>query len=125
MKDHKKSIITMMELKKIGIELYLDDFGTGYSSLQYLKRLPINVIKIDRSFIKDIGIDENNEAIVEAILLMANSLKKNCIAEGVETKEQLHFMVEHGCYLIQGYLFSKPLPGEYIAELLEQKLDLL
>ncbi|MFT5450983.1 MAG: diguanylate cyclase (GGDEF)-like protein/PAS domain S-box-containing protein, partial [Enterobacterales bacterium] len=123
MKDHKKSIQTMMELNKIGVELYLDDFGTGYSSLQYLKRLPINVIKIDRSFIKDIGIDENNEAIVEAILLMANSLKKYCIAEGVETKEQLHFMIEHDCNLIQGYIFSKPLPVEYIAKLLERKLD--
>jgi len=118
MKDHKKSILTMNKLNEIGIELLLDDFGTGYSSLQYLKKFPINIIKIDRSFIKDIGINDNNEAIIQAILLMAKSLKKYCIAEGVETQQQLDFMLAHGCNLIQGFLYSKPIPVQKVHELL-------
>lgn len=116
MKDHKKSIEIMNNLNSIGIELALDDFGTGYSSLQYLKSFPINIIKIDRSFVKDIGIDGNDEAIIDAILMMAKSLNKYCIAEGVETQEQLDFLKQRGCYLIQGFLFSKPLKSERILE---------
>ena len=111
MRDHKKSTEIMRALNDIGIEFSLDDFGTGYSSLQYLKRLPISVIKIDRSFIKDIGLDSNNEAIIDTILLMAKSLNKCCVAEGVESKQQLDYLTDRGCDFIQGFLFSKPMPA--------------
>lgn len=111
MRDHAKAITTMLALNELGIQLALDDFGTGYSSLKYLKELPIDAIKIDRSFVKDIGIDPDDETIIEAILSMAGSLGMSCIAEGVETDQQLAFFSSRQCYLIQGYLFAKPMPG--------------
>ena len=111
MRDHEKAITTMLALNQLGIQLALDDFGTGYSSLKYLKELPIDAIKIDRSFVKDIGIDPDDETIIEAILSMAGSLGISCVAEGVETEQQLAFFSSRQCYLIQGYLFSKPMPA--------------
>jgi diguanylate cyclase (GGDEF)-like protein/PAS domain S-box-containing protein len=111
MRDHEKAITTMQALNELGIQLALDDFGTGYSSLKYLKELPIDAIKIDRSFVKDIGIDPDDETIIEAILSMAGSLGMSCVAEGVETEQQLAFFSSRQCYLIQGYLFAKPMPA--------------
>lgn len=111
MRDHAKAITTMLALNELGIQLALDDFGTGYSSLKYLKELPIDAIKIDRSFVKDIGIDPDDETIIEAILSMAGSLGMSCVAEGVETEQQLAFFSSRQCYLIQGYLFAKPMPA--------------
>lgn len=111
MRDHEKAITTMLALNQLGIQLALDDFGTGYSSLKYLKELPIDAIKIDRSFVKDIGIDPDDETIIEAILSMAGSLGMSCVAEGVETEQQLAFFSSRQCYLIQGYLFAKPMPA--------------
>ena len=111
MRDHEKAITTMLALSELGIQLALDDFGTGYSSLKYLKELPIDAIKIDRSFVKDIGIDPDDETIIEAILSMAGSLGMSCVAEGVETEQQLAFFSSRQCYLIQGYLFAKPMPA--------------
>jgi diguanylate cyclase (GGDEF)-like protein len=102
----------MDQLKRLGIHISIDDFGTGYSSLAYLKMLPVDVVKIDRSFIADIGIDPNDDAIVETILAMAWRLGFNTIAEGVETEEQLQFLRARQCDGYQGFLFSRPLAVE-------------
>jgi diguanylate cyclase (GGDEF)-like protein len=110
----------MAQLKKLGIHIAIDDFGTGYSSLSYLKMLPVDVLKIDRSFIGDIGIDPNDDAIVETILAMSWRLGFSAIAEGVETEAQLNFLKARQCDSYQGYLFSKPLsPADFEAMLLK------
>ncbi len=124
-KDPEQVIERMRSLTKLGVTLALDDFGTGYSSLNYLKKLPLDILKIDRSFISGIGLDSADEAIVEATLVLANKLCMNCIAEGVETKEQLVYLAERQCYGIQGYLYSKPVPNEQIIQfLIEDKEEL-
>ena len=125
MQDHESAIATMLALSELGIQLALDDFGTGYSSLKYLKELPIDAIKIDRSFVKDIGIDSNDETIIDAMLSMANSLGMYCIAEGVETEQQLAFFSQRQCYLIQGYLFGKPMPAVEFGARLASERDLV
>ena len=104
------TIATMNALKEIGIQFSLDDFGTGYSSLQYLKRLPLNQIKIDQSFVRDITSDPNDASIVQTIIAMAQTLGFDVIAEGVETEAQREFLELRGCNHYQGYLFSKPVP---------------
>ena len=116
MQDHQSAIATMLALSDLGVQLALDDFGTGYSSLKYLKELPIDAIKIDRSFVKDIGVDRNDETIIDAMLSMANSLGMYCIAEGVETQQQLEFFTERHCYFIQGYLLGKPMTAASLLE---------
>lgn len=109
MHDPKEAIEILGEFKTLGLEISIDDFGTGYSSLSYLKRLPIDKLKIDQSFIRDIPHDEDDMAITKTIIGLANNLKLNVIAEGVETHEQKSFLLENGCLLGQGYLFAKPL----------------
>jgi diguanylate cyclase (GGDEF)-like protein len=116
--DPEKAISTMKAIDNLGFSFALDDFGTGFSSLSYLKNLPLKVLKIDRSFISGIGIHTADEAIVEATLALANSLKLKCIAEGVETEEQLKFLAEKDCHLIQGYFYSKPIEAVGIAQYL-------
>jgi EAL domain-containing protein (putative c-di-GMP-specific phosphodiesterase class I) len=113
-------ISTMNALKEIGVMFSLDDFGTGYSSLQYLKRLPLDQLKIDQSFVRDIAIDNNDKTIVQTIIAMAQSLNLNVIAEGVETEEQRSLLLERGCTHYQGYLFSKPVPIEQFEALLKR-----
>jgi EAL domain-containing protein (putative c-di-GMP-specific phosphodiesterase class I) len=106
----------LQELKEIGLNLVIDDFGTGYSSLSYLKQFPVNKLKIDRSFIRDLSIDPDDAAITSAIISMAKGLGLKVIAEGVETNEQMAFLRDHLCDEIQGYFFSKPITASEIAE---------
>lgn len=123
--EPEQVIEKMKSLTKLGVTLALDDFGTGYSSLNYLKQLPLDILKIDRSFISGIGIDSADEAIVEATLVLANNLSMDCIAEGVETKEQLAYLADRECYAIQGYLYSKAIPTDELTQLLiENKQEL-
>ncbi|WP_062570104.1 EAL domain-containing protein [Pseudoalteromonas arabiensis] len=118
MHDSNKAQQSMEELKALGCRIYIDDFGTGYASLTYLKRFPIDVLKIDKSFVHDIGIDKDDEAIINSTLTLARSLGKECVAEGVENKTQLRFLRQLGCEYFQGYLFSKPVPGDSVSPLL-------
>jgi len=104
-----ESTARMQELRSMGIQLSLDDFGTGQSSLYYLKQLPLSQIKIDQSFVRDISTDPNDAVLVKTIIGMAENLRLEVIAEGVETEAQLSFLRENGCHLYQGYLFSRPI----------------
>ncbi|MEA2111770.1 MAG: EAL domain-containing protein [Campylobacterota bacterium] len=114
MRDPHAAIKTLTEIHKLGIRLAVDDFGTGYSSLAYLKRLPIDKLKIDQSFIRDIPDDSDDVEITRTIIAMAKGLNLSIIAEGVETKEQKEFLLEHGCNEIQGYFYHKPSPADKI-----------
>ncbi len=113
-------ITKMLEVKQaLGIKLSLDDFGTGFSSLSYLKRLPVDQIKIDQSFVRNITTDASDAVMVKSIIDMAHNFGYEVIAEGVETEDQLNFLQQHGCILYQGYLFSKPLPIEAFEQLIQ------
>lgn len=123
--DPQKAIHTMETLAKMGVELAIDDFGTGYSSLNYLKRLPLHSLKIDRCFIQGIGFDKKDEAIVDATLVLAKNLDMHCIAEGVETTEQLNYLAQRKCYAIQGFLYSKPISSDKVEQfLIENKQEI-
>ena len=120
--DLNATIATLNHLDQLGIRISIDDFGTGYSSLNYLKRLPISKIKIDKSFIRDICTDSEDEAIANAVISLGHNLRMKVIAEGVETKEQLEHLRAQGCDKIQGYYFSRPVPAEEFTKLLEREL---
>lgn len=113
------SIKTLQELKSSGISISIDDFGTGYSSLAYLKQFPINTLKIDRSFVVDITHSSDDQAIAQAIIALGQKLQLNVLAEGVETKEQLEFLMNNGCELIQGHYFCKAMPASEIPSYLQ------
>jgi len=118
MKDPDKAIEKLLELKMMGIKVAIDDFGTGYSSLNYLKRFPIDTLKIDRSFVSDLCKDPHDTAIVRAIITLGHALDLTVVAEGVETREQLESLAELECDVVQGFLFSKALSSEDFEELL-------
>ena len=109
MKDPQNAITKLLEIGSMNVNIAIDDFGTGYSSLSHLKQLPIDKLKIDKSFIDDIPHDEDDMSITIAIIALAKSLNLSVIAEGVETEEQKSFLLENGCVNIQGYLYSKPI----------------
>jgi EAL domain-containing protein (putative c-di-GMP-specific phosphodiesterase class I) len=113
----------LTEIKKMGARLAIDDFGVGYSSLTHLKRFPIDTLKVDRSFIRDLPQDLEDKAITEAIIAMGKSLNLTVVAEGVETQEQQTFLQDHACDEMQGFFFSKPIPGDAFAELLRQRVQ--
>jgi diguanylate cyclase (GGDEF)-like protein/PAS domain S-box-containing protein len=118
--EPEQAIEKMNQLQALGIKLSLDDFGTGYSSLSYLRSLPLNVIKIDRSFIANIGNNKADEAIIEATITLAENLGMSCVAEGAETTEQIDFLVSRKCHYIQGYFYSKPQPNNKIIASLQR-----
>lgn len=120
MQDPEQTISVLRRLKKLGIRISLDDFGTGYSSLNYLKRFPIDILKIDQSFVRDITSEPEDSAIACAVISLAHNLKHKVIAEGVETEAQLAILRRHRCDQIQGFHFSRPLPAEEFVELLRQ-----
>jgi diguanylate cyclase (GGDEF)-like protein len=120
MGDIQRSIQTLQELRELGIWLALDDFGTGYSSLNYLKRFPVNMLKIDRSFVQDVTSNPDSAAVTDAIIALAKSLHLKITAEGVETKEQLEYLQKRSCQEGQGFYFGKPVPAEQITEILKQ-----
>ena len=125
MDDVESTIKKLHELKALGIRLSIDDFGTGYSSLEYLKKMPIDMLKIAQEFVRDIVVDSNDVAIAKATIQMAQSLGLEVIAEGVETVEHLEILNTLKCEKIQGYLFSRPLPAEEVEEFLKKRLCLL
>ncbi len=108
----------LIELHDLGVHISIDDFGTGYSSLSYLKTLPVDTLKIDQSFVRDVAYDPDDASIVKSIIALAHNMELNVIAEGVETKQQLDFLAENGCDQIQGYYYSKPLPADEFKKLL-------
>jgi EAL domain-containing protein (putative c-di-GMP-specific phosphodiesterase class I) len=116
--------LVLEKLKSIGVQIAIDDFGTGYSSLAYLKRFPIDTLKVDRSFIRNIPSDSGDKTITRAIIAMAHSLKLKVVAEGVETADQLKFLRAQRCDAVQGHFLYRPLPEAEVADVLElNRLD--
>ena len=122
MHDIERGVVRLNELRAMGIELSMDDFGTGYSSLAHLKRFPLNALKIDRGFVKDVLVDGHDAAIASTIITLGKALKMLIVAEGMERVEQANFLLERGCRFMQGYLFARPVPAEDFARMLGEGL---
>jgi EAL domain-containing protein (putative c-di-GMP-specific phosphodiesterase class I) len=125
MGDIGRNIMLLKELRDLGVSTAIDDFGTGYSSLSYIARLPVELLKIDRSFIINMAKSAEDVTIVSSIISLAHSLKLQVVAEGVETHEQVNLLKRLRCDAMQGYLFSPPVPAEKIEVLLEDQTDCL
>ncbi|NGZ87173.1 EAL domain-containing protein [Duganella aceris] len=123
MENAQDTLAALHRLRGLGVRLSIDDFGTGYSSLSYLKRFPVDIIKIDRSFVNDVPQDADDAAIVSAIIALAHSLRLEVVAEGVETEAQLQFLRDRRCDMMQGYLLSPAVPAEQFAELVRRSAD--
>jgi len=121
MRDPAEAAGMLRRLKRMGLMLSIDDFGTGYSSLAYLKRFPLDALKIDRTFVRDLTPDSNDGEIALAIISLAHNLKLKVVAEGVETEAQMNFLRSHGCDEMQGYLFARPLSVESCTRLLMER----
>ena len=118
--ENTNHLDVLKQLKQAGCLISLDDFGTGYSSLSYLRRFPVDVLKLDKSFIDEVHVDLGDEALVKSIIQMSRVLGIKVVAEGVEEREQLAVLSEAGCDYIQGYYFSKPLPANDVVPFLTQ-----
>ncbi len=118
MHDIEDTVAKLQKLRDIGVQLAIDDFGTGYSSLAYFSRLPVQIIKIDRSFIHGVTADPEVLSTVQAIISLCRALGRTTVAEAVESDEQARVLGELGCDVFQGFLFSKPLPGDQVRGLL-------
>ncbi len=118
MQDPDQTILILRQLKELGASISLDDFGTGYSSLSHLRRFPIDVLKVDQSFVRDVTTNKDDAAIAASIIALAHSLQLSVIAEGVETQAQLHYLDGQRCDVVQGYYFSRPVPAEEFAAML-------
>ena len=121
MTNPERSIEILNKISSTGVELAIDDFGTGYSSLAYLKKLPIDKLKIDQTFVRDLPNDEEDVGISKAVIALAKSLNLKIIAEGVETIEQKDFLISEGCVNIQGYYYSKPVTQDKILKILKNE----
>jgi len=120
--DVASAFTNIAELKTLGIRLAIDDFGTGYSSLRYLRRFPVGILKIDRSFVNGLGHDPEDEVIVETVIRMARSLGVEVVAEGVETHTQEEILRRLGCHYLQGFFYGRPADGPSSAELYASSL---
>jgi EAL domain-containing protein (putative c-di-GMP-specific phosphodiesterase class I) len=123
MQPNEENLAVLAQLSALGFHLLIDDFGTGYSNLGYLRSFPIDALKIDQSFVRGIGTDDNDAAIIDAIIAIARSLDLNIIAEGVETAAQSVFLQQHGCRAGQGYYYGKPLTANAFSERLAMDLN--
>jgi diguanylate cyclase (GGDEF)-like protein len=121
MNNVEEATKTLQQLHTLGLKLSIDDFGTGYSSLSYLKHLPIDILKIDRTFVMGLPDNKEDTAIVNVIIGLARALKLEIVAEGIETKAQLDFLAQKGCDYVQGYYYSKPVPNDEFIRLLQQQ----
>src|SRR5574338_1273956 len=121
MKEPETTAGMLRALKNLGVHISVDDFGTGYSSLAYLKRFPLDIIKIDKSFVHDVCDDEENAAIVRAIIALARSMRRQTIAEGVETEAQTRVLGREDCNLFQVYFFGRPVPAAEMSHRLEEE----
>jgi EAL domain-containing protein (putative c-di-GMP-specific phosphodiesterase class I) len=121
MNNPEEAIKILQRISELGVELAIDDFGTGYSSLAYLKKLPIDKLKIDQAFVRDLPHGDEDSAITKAVIALAKSLNLKIIAEGVETKEQKDFIIDNGCDNIQGYFYYQPVPAEDLEKILLEK----
>jgi EAL domain-containing protein (putative c-di-GMP-specific phosphodiesterase class I) len=123
--DHvENAIFTMRQIKQMGISIAIDDFGTGYSSLSYLKRFPIDVLKVDRSFVMDIPNDVSDMEITAAVIAMAHKLNLRVVAEGIETKEQLDFLRSNRCEYGQGYLIARPMSADELESYIQRPIEI-
>ncbi len=122
MRDFDATLHTLTALRAMGVKIAIDDFGTGYSSLAYLRRLPVDKLKLDQSFTRDVGSAEGDGVIIKAVLAIAQSLQLAVVAEGVETQAQIDFLLSLGCTTVQGYMLGRPLPAAATAELLRQSV---
>ena len=120
MQNPERAVKILTEIKEMGVRIAIDDFGVGYSSLAQIKRFPIDTLKVDRSFIRDLEKNAEDRAITEAIISMGKTLSLTVVAEGVETEEQQTFLVDHACDAMQGYYFSKPIDHDQFADFLRQ-----
>ena len=123
MQDVEEGILILQALKDLGLHVSIDDFGTGFSSLSYLKRLPVDKLKIDQSFVKDLTTDPGDAAIVTSMITLAHNLDLTVIAEGVESPEQLGFLRAERCDEIQGYYISKPMPADDFSEWIQSRQE--
>jgi len=118
MRNLDEALATLQELKGMGVRIAMDDFGTGYSSLNYLRRIPLDSLKIDREFIENIARSRRDAAVVKVMIDLAHSLDLKVIAEGVETEPQAAFLLDQGCDEVQGFLFGRPMPAEEMTRVL-------